>query len=196
MNCDPIQRGKFDPIKGGTFELWPNKKGEILNFDPITLLKLLISPYLLDLFVNLARYARKYLWGSFYWNTYCIAQFIFIKNVFSRGSIYFQDWLHFRNDVMSILVYTKIEKTHQNLTKNRTQHMHTLDDYFFSVVLLFYKMFCTIENNCWLVWRLYAKNRLVVMWFCSEKFVKRKKVLFLDPRVEAQFSMQNSVFAV
>ena len=66
MNSDPIQRGKFDPIKGGTFELWPNKKGEILNFDPITLLKLLISPYLLDLFVNLARYARKYLWGSFY----------------------------------------------------------------------------------------------------------------------------------
>ena len=157
------------------FWIWPNKKGEILNFDPITLLKLLISPYLLDLFVNLARYARKYLWGSFYWNTYCIAQFIFIKNVFSRGSIYFQDWLHFRNDVMSIVFYTKIEKTHQHhiridtwYYKNRTTHAYRW--LLFLVVLFFTR--CSALLTIIVVWRLYAKNRFVMMWFCSKKFSK------------------------
>ena len=131
MNFAPIKRGEFwilSQQKGGNFEFWPNYITKITNFP----LFFGSSSQTFLSFRTLIRYFKKYLWGSFYWNTYCIAQFIFIKNVFSRGSIYFQDWLHFRNDVMSILVYTKIEKTHQNLTKNRTQHMHTLDNYFFS----------------------------------------------------------------
>ena len=45
-------------LNGENFEFCPDKKGEILNFDPVTSLKLLISPFLLGLFVNVARFAR------------------------------------------------------------------------------------------------------------------------------------------
>ena len=48
---------EFVLIKRGEF--WPNKKGWILSFDPVTSLKLLISPLLLGLFVIVARFARK-----------------------------------------------------------------------------------------------------------------------------------------
>ena len=46
------------------FELCPDKKGEITNFDPVTSLKLLIYPFLLGLHVNVARFARKLFWAS------------------------------------------------------------------------------------------------------------------------------------
>ena len=62
MNFDPINRGEFrilTQLKGVNFEFCSNKKGLILNFDPVTSIKLPISPFLLGLFVNIARFARK-----------------------------------------------------------------------------------------------------------------------------------------
>ena len=61
------------------FEFWPNKKGwisnfyptkrGILNFDPFTSLEILTSPFLLGLFENVARFARKLFW-AFIWTLY------------------------------------------------------------------------------------------------------------------------------
>ena len=45
------------------FEFCPDKEGENLNFDPVTSLKLLISPFLIGLFVNVAHFARKLFWA-------------------------------------------------------------------------------------------------------------------------------------
>ena len=62
QNIDPIKRGELRILsqrKGENFEFCPDKKGEILNFDPVTSLKLLFFPFLLGLFVNVARFARK-----------------------------------------------------------------------------------------------------------------------------------------
>ena len=65
---------------------------------------------------------------------------------------------------------TKIEKTHQTGTKNRTKKMIAFSWF------CFYKMFCTIDNY-------YPKSKVIckkstLVLLCSEKFFKERKFFF------------------
>ena len=67
---------------------------------------------------------------------------------------------------------TKIEKTHQTRTKNRTTKNTMIAFSWFC----FYKMFCTIDNY-------YPKSKVIckkstLFWLCSEKFFKERKFFF------------------